>query len=149
MAKLNEATNTQSEKHTPLPWECNKTEFVNDPWKGFYIQTPREYFYNELTGKEDNRAGIIATVCGDDKEAQANATFIVEAVNQHYGLKARVKELEGALESFIHAWLDYSLKLESEGSELDDDLEDACNEAMELFPNNDFVCDEQALSGDK
>jgi hypothetical protein len=79
MAKLNGATNTQSEKHTPLPYRS----------AGHSISA------------ENYGRNAIASLHGDN--AANNTAFIVEAVNQHYGLKAENQKLRAMLESQIEA----------------------------------------------
>jgi hypothetical protein len=79
--------------HTPTPWmtmPCGEL-------------LPYDVMIVADLGKNSNGIQAISTVARalsirQDKETTAaNAAFIVEAVNSHASLKARIEELEGAL----------------------------------------------------
>lgn len=89
-------TNTQSEKHTELPNMLKPHSLT--PWVA-------------VTNKERGVTTIEPTLPGhyrqiacikhtnNDNRDDENAKFIVEAVNQHYGLKAEVGRLLKAMRS--------------------------------------------------
>lgn len=75
-------------EHTPTPWRIHSR-------------------YNFEIVTSDN---FITEICGDglgrDQDV-ANAAFIVEAVNSHATLKARIEELEGKLRALVEACTRY------------------------------------------
>lgn len=86
---------TNETKHTPLPWFIRK--FSN--YSGFSIESMQEQMFGCITERwEENPSA-------DRNEAMhANAAFIVDACNQHYGLKRRADmadELADAVEVAI------------------------------------------------
>lgn len=87
-------TNTQSEKHThtELPWilEHDEDEGSVKIWAGSAIEERHTGMYDSAGEME-----LYSSVYGEEEDAEclANAQFIVEAVNQHYGLKAENKKL--------------------------------------------------------
>lgn len=68
--------------HTPTPWRVTRDE------------------RGEIIRAVDDTGRPIASMWLNGDDAEANAAFIVEAVNSHAALKARIEALEAALEPF-------------------------------------------------
>lgn len=66
-------------EHTPTPWHRNIP--------------PASKYPTIFSGRNKHVAQIVTRGLPED-EIEANAAFLVEAVNNHEALKARVKELE-------------------------------------------------------
>jgi hypothetical protein len=83
--------------HTPTPWRsCPHSQdiYADDVPKGpMRVADIRGWGY--LTGKGHGALGLSDEVALATQKA--NAAFIVEAVNSHASLKARIQELEAAL----------------------------------------------------
>lgn len=71
-------------QHTPTPWTKSEVEFEKDEWSKLYFQK------QICIGKGMD---ITAIVYGPDDQEEANAAFIVRAVNAHDALLRIVKEL--------------------------------------------------------
>lgn len=67
-------------KHTELPWAiCN--------------ESPNEYWYEGTTIYDVNGQRRVADTPAQLLDAEANAAFIIKAVNNHYQLLDALKEL--------------------------------------------------------
>lgn len=76
--------------HTPTPWRVKNEEAIKiADSKGDSILS---IYHTHLRGRRPTN------------EVEANAAFIVEAVNSHAALKAHNAELEGKLEAQEQAW---------------------------------------------
>jgi hypothetical protein len=92
-------------KHTPTPWYVGP---MND---ALYIidQPPRPVPIDTMTEIEHNKTRVIARVVWDAPSAmtEANAAFIVLAVNMHAALvtalKAMREEIDGMIDADLHA----------------------------------------------
>jgi hypothetical protein len=70
--------------HTPTPWYADQDQREGYEWNVHII--------------EDDRPHMRICFMSNGEQSQANAALIVEAVNSHASLKARIEELEEALE---------------------------------------------------
>lgn len=75
---------TSKVKHTPLPWNYHNSN--NDDYLDI-----------------DSAGTRITSIFNVDKEAKANAEFIVTACNSHYELLEALKKAESSLESLQEA----------------------------------------------
>ncbi len=83
-----------STNHTPTPWKAVDIHSTDRGKRGVV------YYQIKQAGSAKSALGF-AGVYEDSKTPKADADFIIEAVNSHDVLTARVKELEAALQAFV------------------------------------------------